>query len=125
MTSSTTLDDLALDNQGYLLDSKSWSPCIAKQLAAQDNLLLTQEHWHIIKALRAFYAEYQLVPNNRVFLQLIRQAMTTEEQICNDWLVQLFNPISPVAQAARIAGLPKGRNCFEYQAKGAKKEPIN
>ena len=118
MTNRTTLANLMLDNQGYLLDGRQWSPGIAKQLAAQDDLTLTPEHWHIIKTLRAFYNEHQLVPNNRVFLRLARKAMAApEEPACNTWLVKLFNPISPVAQAARIAGLPKGRHCFEYQTK--------
>lgn len=114
MNEKDKLSSVALDPQGYLLDYRQWSELIALELAAQDKLILTDQHWGVISVLRAFYADHQMVPNNRVLAKLIRDSGVSG---LADQLVRLFNPISPVSQAARIAGLPKARNCFEYRLK--------
>ena len=41
-----------LDTDGYLRNHTEWTPFIAEQLAAQEHITLTNEHWRLIDLLR-------------------------------------------------------------------------
>lgn len=101
---------LPLDNDGYLADITLWSPEIAAQLAALENIELTQAHWEVLHALRDFYQQYQIAPNQRPFVKHIAQTLGADKGN-SLYLMQLF-PESPARMAARIAGLPRPTNCF-------------
>ncbi len=115
MSKQTEPCSVALDQHGYLLPGEHWSPAVARELAAQDGLLLTEQHWKVISALRNFHAQHSRVLNNRALVALLRDSGVLVGNVA-DQLKQLFNPVSPVSQIARVAGLPKSRSCFEYRS---------
>ena len=101
---------LNLDKDGYLADLNDWSPTVAEALAAQDNIQLSEPHWEVIHALRAFYQTFEIAPSQRPFVKHIATTLGKEKGN-SQYLMKLF-PESPAKVAARIAGLPRPTNCF-------------
>ena len=102
--------NVLLDNDGHLIDLTIWNNRIAETLAAQDNILLTPEHWEIIDLLQDFYREFEISPAMRALVKY------TEKKLGPDkgrsvYLLQLFPP-SPARIASKIAGLPRPTNCL-------------
>lgn len=105
-----TLNDLDLDKDGFLKDIDSWNEDIARLLAENDNIQLTNEHFEIIHLLRRFYATYQVAPANRPLVKAVKLELG-QEKGNSLYLMKLF-PESPAKLAAKYAGLPKPANCL-------------
>ena len=101
---------VALDDEGYLYDLDQWTPGVARQLAAEEQLELTEAHWEIIELLREFYRQYQLSPAMRPLVKAVA-ARLGKDKGRSIYLMKLF-PGSPAKVAARLAGLPKPDNCL-------------
>ncbi len=97
------------DEQGYLVDLASWTPEIAKVLAKDDDLELTDDHWEILNFLREYYDEYQVAPAVRVLTKAIGKRLGKEKGN-SKYLYSLF-PFGPGRQAFKYAGLPKPTGC--------------
>lgn len=109
MTPSTeTLPPMTED--GFLLDAATWTPGIAGLLAATVPISLTEAHWEIIRYMRAYYARYRHLPNNRMFVKAVQKEWG-DEKGNSRYLNGLF-PGSPVKWACLIAGLPKPPGCL-------------
>ncbi len=93
-----------LDEDGYLTNLDDWSEDVAKALADEDKLELTDAHWEVIHFLRDYYQQYQIAPMIKILVNEIKKKMgaDTEE---SKYLYQLF-PHGPAKQAFRYAGLP-------------------
>ena len=98
-----------VDPEGYLKDVTDWSPAVAYHLANQAGLQLTDAHWQIIKLLQQYYQEFDHAPAMRPLLKYLNLKLT--ETVDSIYLLQLF-PGSPAKLAAKIAGLPKPKNCL-------------
>lgn len=98
------------DKEGYLLDLDGWSEAVAAELAAEEGIELTEEHWALITLIRDFYRTYQVSPAMRVLVKHAREALG-EERGNSIHLLKLF-PGSPARLLARIAGLPRPTNCL-------------
>lgn len=103
-------DTARFDAEGYLRDLHTWNAKVAADIAAQDQLTLTPEHWEILHAIRAFYAEFELSPTTRVLLKYLAQQLGPEKA-SSIYVMKLF-PGTPAKTIARIAGLPKPTNCI-------------
>ena len=101
---------LNLDNDGYLANLDEWNTDVATELAILEGIVLTDAHWEVIHALRAFYKLYQLAPNQRPFVKHIANTLGKDKGN-SIYLMTLF-PESPARISARIAGLPRPANCF-------------
>lgn len=99
-----------LDEEGYLLDLKDWTPELARELAEELDLELTQAHWEVVYLLRDFYQEYEVSPAMRPLVKAVSKKLGTEKGR-SIYLMTLF-PGSPPKLAAKIAGLPKPANCL-------------
>ena len=99
-----------VDEEGYLTDLTTWNEEIAKTLAAQDSLELTENHWEVINFLREYYDEYQIAPAVRVLTKAIGKKLGKEKGN-SKYLYELF-PYGPAKQACRFAGLPKPTGCI-------------
>jgi tRNA 2-thiouridine synthesizing protein E len=99
-----------LDKNGFLVALTDWNRNIAEQLAANENINLTEQHWEIIDLLRKFYQEFELSPAMRPLIKYIALHLG-KEKANSIYLLQLF-PGSPAKLAAKIAGLPKPDNCL-------------
>lgn len=92
-----------VDEHGYLVDFAQWSEPVAAALATDEGIAaLTDQHWVVIRFLRAFQAEKGTAPMVRV---LCRETGLSLQRIYD-----LF-PGGPAKCACRVAGLPKPDSC--------------
>jgi tRNA 2-thiouridine synthesizing protein E len=96
--------DIETDSEGYLLDLNDWSEEFAKALARQEGLELGDEHWQIIRFLRAYYQEHAVQPQVRVMIKHFTQVWG-HERGNNHYLHELFPRGGPQKQGNRLAGL--------------------
>lgn len=94
--------NIELDEDGYLKNSSDWSEDVAKELAREEGIDLTERHWIIIKVMRKEYLEKGDAPSVR--------RLTRESGVPIKELYELF-PKGPAKKAARIAGVPKPTGC--------------
>ncbi len=100
----------ARDRDGFLKNLDDWSPAVAEQLAADEDIVLTPGHWELIETVRAYYAEFELSPAMRPLVKFCRQRLG-EEKGRSIYLMQHF-PGSPAKLLSKIAGLPRPDNCL-------------
>lgn len=101
---------IALDKDGYLANMSDWTPTIAAELAQEEKIILTPEHWEIINILQKFYKEYQISPAMRALVKYTEKNLGTHKGR-SLYLLNLFPP-SPARVASKIAGLPRPTNCL-------------
>jgi tRNA 2-thiouridine synthesizing protein E len=100
---------LKTDKEGFLLDLNDWSESVANQLAINDQLKLTEDHWHVIYFLRDFYQQYQTAPTVRVLVKELAKKLGDEKG--NSIYLQRLFPGGLLRQGSKIAGLPKPTRC--------------
>jgi len=91
------------DENGNLTDPTAWNEDVARALAAEDSIELTQEHWDVLNYLRSEYFDNNEQPMERV----INKGMSSiwGKKVSSKDLYALF-PGAPSKQGNRIAGLP-------------------
>jgi tRNA 2-thiouridine synthesizing protein E len=94
--------EVHVNDEGFLTEYGEWDEDLAKVLAAQIDIDLTDAHWKAIRFLREDYKE-------RGETATIRR-ITTLGGIPTKELFELF-PKKPAKKMAYIAGLPKPRGC--------------
>ena len=98
---------------GYLVDITDWSEGLAKQLAAEEDLELTDKHWDVINYLRDEYINNAgNQPNMRNIVKAM-QKVWDEKKVDAKALYELF-PLSPDKQGAKVAGLPESKRKGGY-----------
>lgn len=99
------------NNEGFLENAWQWDETVAKAIAHESDIDLTEKHWEIIWLLRDFYKEHEMAPpSNRLFVKAVRETLG-EDRGNSIYLMQLFTG-SPAKTACRIAGLPRPTNCL-------------
>ena len=101
---------IALDKEGYLVELSDWSEAVARELAAREQLELSEAHWEVIRLLRDFYREFQLSPANRPLIKYTALKLGPDKGN-SLYLNKLFNG-APAKLAAKLAGLPRPNNCL-------------
>lgn len=101
--------NIITDKEGFLIHLTEWNKTIAIQLAKNDDLELTDEHWHIINFLRNFYQHYQTAPTVRILVKEMAKKLGADKAN-SIYLHQLF-PKGLLLQSSKIAGLPKPTRC--------------
>jgi TusE/DsrC/DsvC family sulfur relay protein len=92
------------DDEGFLVDPEQWTEAMVPELAATEGISeLTEDHWRVIKFMRAEYLEKGTGPTVRIL------GKTSGVPIKE--LYQLF-PKGPAKVAAKLAGIPKPRGCI-------------
>jgi TusE/DsrC/DsvC family sulfur relay protein len=101
---TTTIDghEIHVNDEGFMTDPGEWSEPLAKTLAAQIGIELTDEHWKAIRFLRQDFAAQGETPTLR--------RVTVSGGIPTKELFKLF-PQKPAKKMAYIAGLPKPHGC--------------
>ena len=91
------------DGNGNLTDPGTWDEDVAKALAAEDGIELTQEHFDVLNYLRTEYLENNEQPMERA----INKGMSKiwGRKVSSKDLYVLF-PLAPSKQGNKIAGLP-------------------
>ena len=108
--SGETLQGGQLDQDGYLKNLNDWRPEIAEQLASEEGIALTGEHWQVITALQKFYRQFEVAPAMRPLVKFIGIELGKDKGN-SIYLMTLFPP-SPARIASKIAGLPRPDNCL-------------
>jgi dissimilatory sulfite reductase related protein len=109
MAYTTNGKSIESDEEGYLVDINQWNEELAGQIAKDEGVTMTTEHWEVVNFLREYYQEYQIAPAVRVLTKAITKKMGAEKG-SNKYLYELF-PYGPAKQACKIAGLPKPTGC--------------
>jgi len=94
--------DIHVDDEGFLTAYDEWDADLAKQLAAQIGIDLTDAHFKVLAFLRADYASQGETATLR--------RVSTLGGIPTKELFTLF-PKKPAKKMAYIAGLPKPHGC--------------
>jgi tRNA 2-thiouridine synthesizing protein E len=101
------LEELARDEEGFLLDAGDWHEELIEPLAAESGLPLTPERRTIIKYIRGHFETNLSVPEARVVLKHM-QALWGRDKATRRYLYELF-PRGYGQQACKIAGMHKPR----------------
>ena len=101
---TTTIDghEIRVDDEGFMTELEEWSEPLAKSLACQIGLELTDEHWQAIRFLRSDYREQDETATLR--------RISVVGGIPTKQLFALF-PHKPAKKLAYVAGLPKPHGC--------------
>jgi TusE/DsrC/DsvC family sulfur relay protein len=105
-------DLIDTDPNGYLLRLEDWSEDIARTLAKDEGITLSEDHWEIVRFLRNYYSQFGIAPNVRT----LRKALASEygeQKSSKKYLYDLF-PKGPSRQGCRIAGLPLPNDCVDW-----------
>ncbi len=95
------------DAEGYLVDPQQWDEEVAQRLAALESVVLTDEHWSVIRFMRDFYAEHQVAADARFAIRHLADALGYGRR-ARARLFELF-PYGYVQQACKIAGMKRPR----------------
>ena len=104
------LPDTAFDREGFLRSLQDWTPAVAEQIAAREQLVLTDAHWEIIRLLRDYYREFDSSPAMRPLVKYCALKLGADKGR-SIYLLSLF-PGSPAKLGSKLAGLPKPDNCL-------------
>lgn len=103
---------VATTSSGYLVDQDEWSRELAEQMAAAEQIELTQKHWDLIDYLREEYFDNnQSTPNTRTILKAMSDRWG--DKVDQKTLYDLF-PLDPSKQGGKIAGLPESKRKGGY-----------
>jgi len=101
--SEEILASVKFDADGFMTDAAAWTPEIAKALAANEGIELTERHWVVLNYCRAEFKTKGEAPTLRNITK--NTDVTTKE------IYALF-PTGPGKLAAKIAGLKKPTGCI-------------
>ncbi|MGN5592762.1 TusE/DsrC/DsvC family sulfur relay protein [Stutzerimonas nitrititolerans] len=101
---------IEIDQEGYLADLNDWSEPVAEALALQEGMTLEDEHWEILRLLRAFHDEFQLSPATRPLIKYTALKLGPDKG--NSMHLNRLFKGTPAKLAAKLAGLPKPSNCI-------------
>ena len=96
--------EVTISDEGFFTDPGQWREEMAPQIAQEGGVgTLTEQHWRVVKFMRHEYAEKGTGPSVR--------ALSKTSGVSIKELYQLF-PKGPAKLAAKIAGIPKPRDCI-------------
>ncbi|CAA0118905.1 TusE/DsrC/DsvC family sulfur relay protein [Zhongshania aliphaticivorans] len=102
--------NIATDPDGFLKNLGDWSPDVAKALASECGITLTDEHWELILLVQRFYQEFGLSPAMRPLIKYAKLELGSEKG--NSLYFLTCFPDSPAKSLSKIAGLPRPDNCL-------------
>ena len=86
------------------LSLQKWDQGIADEIAAQENLVLTDDHWLVIDFLQHYYLKHGWPKGSYELTQKLDEQFSYKGG--KRYLYKLF-PKGPIVQSSRIAGLPE------------------
>lgn len=95
------------DEEGYLVDPSDWDEAIAEALARREGIVLSDVHWRVLRFMREFLDEHQLIPDARFVIRFLADEVGLGDA-ARQRLFELF-PYGYVRQACKIAGMRRPR----------------
>jgi len=99
---------VARDIEGYLVDPEDWDEQVATELAANENLVLTEEYWSILNFMRTYWGENKVAPDVRHVVGFLVDEYGYDKKFAKKHVFRLF-PYGYVKQACKIAGMQRPR----------------
>ena len=96
--------EILLDSEGYLCNLEDWSEEFAVALAQDEDLALTEEHWELIRYLRAYYRDHGVQAQVRAMIRHFTRQWGPQRG-SNHYLHEIFPRGGPQKQGNRLAGL--------------------
>ncbi len=101
----TTIQMPPVDAEGYLIEPLDWNAEVAQELAMQENITLTPDHWDVLNFMREYYADRQITVDVRHVIKHLAEKHGPESR---NMVFELF-PYGYVKQACKIAGMKRPR----------------
>lgn len=101
---------LETTQEGFLVDALLWNEQVGEAIARSNGIAMTKDHWEIVLFIRGYYQRYKHLPNTRMFIKAVRNALG-DEKGNSRYLHRLF-PDGPLKYACKCAGLPKPPTCL-------------
>ncbi len=96
--------------EGFLVDADLWNPEVAETIGQAHGVNLSEAHWEIISLVRDYCAEGNEPPSMRALVSETKSRLD-QSKAKSIYLMKLFGA-SPAKMVARLAGLPKPKNCL-------------
>ncbi|MDH5517826.1 MAG: TusE/DsrC/DsvC family sulfur relay protein [Gammaproteobacteria bacterium] len=93
---------------GFLIELDDWSVSLAHTLAAEENIVLNNEHMKVLHYLRKYYDKHGQDYHARTLLNVLEFEFGKWQG--KKYLYELF-PKGPVSQGCKLAGIPLPPNC--------------
>lgn len=99
----------AHSDSGFHHAPADWSPIMAKQMAEEEGLDITEDHWEVIRAVQEYCDK-----NEKIRLPELHDALEEKFHFKGGmkYLYTLF-PGGPMAQGCRLAGLESPRGSID------------
>ena len=92
-----------VDAEGFLASGADWSQEVARAIASEAGIEMTDAHWKVINFARDDFAKQRQSPGPR--------RITTNTGVSTKDLYHLF-PKGPGKLVAKIGGIPKPKSCL-------------
>lgn len=93
------------DAEGYLVEPEDWNEDVARLLAQDEHIELSDDHWDVLHFMRAYYEEHQIAADARFAIKHLAERYGRDAQ---KRLFILF-PYGYVKQACKLAGMRRPR----------------
>lgn len=103
-----SLEDLERDAEGYLVVPDDWTDDIAIELAKEENIDLTESHWQVLRFIRVYYSEHNVIPDIRHVDDYLATEYKIDKKEAKKIIFKLF-PYGYVKQACKISGMRRPR----------------
>jgi TusE/DsrC/DsvC family sulfur relay protein len=100
---AAVIEGVAFAADGHLVDPKSWTPDLARKIAAVQGVELDDARWTVVKFARDDFEKTGMSPNIR--------RLTQGTNLATKDVYALF-PKAPARTVAKIAGIPKPAGCI-------------
>lgn len=94
----------------YLSRLPDWGQAQASAIAVEENIVLTLAHMEVLEVARAFYDLYGFSPSMRPLCKAVATSLAVERG--RSIVLNHQFPGSPARLIAKLAGLPKPKNCL-------------
>jgi len=98
----------ARDGEGYIVDPDDWNENLARQLADEEYVELTDLHWLVLHFMQEYWHLNKVAPDVRHVTKFLTDATGIDKKGAKQQLFELF-PYGYVKQACKIAGMQRPR----------------
>lgn len=96
------------DNEGYIVNPDDWNESLARQLAAEEGLVLDDAYWQVLCYMRDYWQQHKIAPDVRHVIKHMAEVNGYDKKVAKQHLFRLF-PYGYVKQACKIAGMQRPR----------------
>ena len=96
------------DREGYIYNPEEWSGELARMLAKEEQIELSDDYWQILCFMREYWQEHLVAPDVRHVVEFLMRERGMDKKTAKKHLFDLF-PYGYVRQACKIAGMQRPR----------------